>query len=163
VKGPEFRFEADFDALMRSSLNRENKFPKWRQTACELADGRTYEYLRTCLAIVLYVYQVVAAFVDKLGGGNSSPPGGRIGTAMFLSWLVPAVLLSNNVGGFTSRRTCFSIVRRFAERTDNQIDMPSRESSLFPGCSCLGLARTSSTEYFESLSWSGGSYTFRPW
>jgi hypothetical protein len=162
IRGPEFRFQEDSDTLIKSSLNREDKFREWRQTARELADSRTNEYLRTCLAIVLYIYQVIAAFVGKLGGGNTSPPGGRIGTAMFISWLVPAVLLSNNIGGFTSRRTCFSILSRFAERIDNyQIDSPPRDAILFPRCS--DLVPTSSTEYFESLSWSGAIYTFRPW
>ncbi|KAL5340230.1 hypothetical protein BJX70DRAFT_407526 [Aspergillus crustosus] len=44
-----------------------------------------------------------------------SSPGGRIGSPMFISWLIPAVLFSNALGGFTSRRTCLRILERFVK------------------------------------------------
>lgn len=89
------------------------KFEDWRRTARILADARTNEFSRTLLAIVVYIFGLVAAFIPNVGGGNTSPPGGRIGSAIFLSWLVPLALLSNTIGTFTSRRTCLTIMRQF--------------------------------------------------
>lgn len=92
------------------------KFEEWRRTARILADSRTNEFPRTCLAIIVYILGVIAAFIPEVGGGNTSPPGGRIGSAIFLSWLVPLILVSNTIGAFTSRRTCLTIMRQFVER-----------------------------------------------
>jgi hypothetical protein len=89
------------------------KFEEWRRTARILADARTNEFLRTCLAIFVYIFGLIAAFITGVGGGNTTPPGGRIGSAIFLSWLVPLGLLSNTIGTFTSRRTCLTIMRQF--------------------------------------------------
>ena len=162
IEGPKITSPEYFDTLRKSSGLYQGKFREWRRTAGELADGRTDEFLRTCLATLLYICQVIATFDPDIGGGNTSPPGGRIGTTMFISWLVPAVLLSNVIGGFTSRRTCFDILSRFAERTNLSIFPPGPgESTLFPECAYL--ERTSKTEYLKSLGWSGAIYSFRPW
>lgn len=90
-------------------------FQHWRRTARTLADARTDEFLRTCLAVVVYILGLVAAFIPSVGGENTTPPGGRIGGALFISWLVPLTLLSNTVGAFTSRRTCLTIMRQFVQ------------------------------------------------
>ena len=50
--------------------------------AQRLSDNRTDEWLRTILATALYFFQLLSAFVAVIGGGQTSPPGGRIGTAM---------------------------------------------------------------------------------
>ncbi|KAI9170841.1 hypothetical protein HJFPF1_00315 [Paramyrothecium foliicola] len=89
---------------------------EWRQCARVLADARTNEFLRTLLAVFIYVFGVTAALNDNVGGGNTSKPGGRIGSAVFLMWLVPLALLSNTVGSFTSRRTCLTIMHLFVDR-----------------------------------------------
>ncbi|KAL5322918.1 hypothetical protein ACEPPN_010897 [Leptodophora sp. 'Broadleaf-Isolate-01'] len=94
-----------------------DRFEEWRRAARILADARTNEFPRTCLAVGVYIIGLVAAFVPEVGGGNTSPPGGRIASAMFLSWLVPLVLVSNTIGAFTSRRTCLTIMRQFVKRT----------------------------------------------
>lgn len=83
-------------------------------TALKLADSRTNDILRTWLAILLYFYQVISTFVNALGGGESSVPSGRIGTALFMTWIIPTILLSNYMGGFTSSRSCFRIMQQFA-------------------------------------------------
>lgn len=135
IEGPRIESNKYFDILAeRSGIDQEDKFREWGRTASELADSRTDEFLRTCLAIFLYIYQVIAGFVSAIGGGNTSPPGGRIGTAMFISWLVSVVLLSNANGGFTSCRSCFTIMSRFGERTNNPYEMPQPiKSKLFLG------------------------------
>lgn len=161
IEGPEITSEEYFSEIAeRSGVNDAEKFVEWTRTAIELADSRTDESLRTWLAIFLYIYQIIASFVPEIGGGNTSPPGGRIGTAMFISWLVPAVLLSNAIGSFTSRRSCSSIMNRFADRTNNPFPpLLKRRFSLFRGCIIPG----SGSDHFEALPWSGGIYTFRPW
>jgi hypothetical protein len=45
----------------------------------------------------MYIFQVVSAFVPAVGT-SSSPSGGKIATAMLLSWLVSVILLSNAIG-----------------------------------------------------------------
>jgi hypothetical protein len=84
-----------------------------KDAAFEIADSRTDDIIRTSFAVCLYILQLLSAFITVVGGGNSSPPGGRIGTAMILTWLIPAIMLSNSVGGFASRRSCFRIIRKF--------------------------------------------------
>jgi hypothetical protein len=88
-----------------------------REIANEISDSNSLQLPRTWLAIGSYVFTVFSAFVEAVGGKSSSQPGGRIGTAMFMSWLLPVVLLSNTVGCFTSRRTCLRIMERFAKAT----------------------------------------------
>ena len=137
------------------------QFEAWRRTAIKLADSRTDEFFRTCLAILLYVFQLIALFVKKVGGGSTSPPGGRIATGVFLSWLIPTILLSNAIGNFPSRRTCFDILSEFGEHTGIPIHALDREYSVSSSFAPLGLTQTAS--YFQSLGWSGGIHSFRPW
>ncbi|KAJ9659495.1 hypothetical protein H2198_003070 [Neophaeococcomyces mojaviensis] len=91
----------------------EAKFREWHKTARELADSRTNEFLRTALAIIVYGFGLISAFQPDVGGGNTTPPGGRIACAIFMSWLVPAALLSNTIGAYSSRRTCLDIMSHF--------------------------------------------------
>ena len=160
LQGPRTISEDDFDAFCKL-----HPFPlysqQWRRAAVKLADNRTNEFARTCLAISLYVYQLIAGFVKEVGGDSSSPPGGRIATSVFLSWLVPTTLLSNAIGNFPSRRTCYDVFSAFELETGGEVKVSHRESVLMPGL--RPLAHESLTEYFQSLSWSGGIYTFRPW
>ncbi len=79
------------------------------ETAFTLIGNRRSEVLRTLLAITFYVFGVVAAFVPAVGA-SASPSGGRIATAMLLSWLIPVVLLSNAIGDFGSPRNCRRII-----------------------------------------------------
>jgi hypothetical protein len=96
------------------------KFDEWRRTARILADARTYEFIRTCFAMVVYIVAVVVALEPVIGGGNTSPPGGRIGSAIYLSWLIPLALLSSRVGNFTSTRSCLTILRDFVHRVSDE-------------------------------------------
>ena len=123
ISGSKIKTEMHYRMIIRKLLKNENGFPdemkfeEWRKCARILADARTNEYLRTCLSIAVYFLGLIAAFVPSVGGGNTSPPGGRIGAALFLSWLVPLALLSNRVGAFTSRRACLHIMRGFIAAT----------------------------------------------
>ena len=127
-------------------------------TACELADSRTDELLRTFFAVALYLYQLVAAFVTVVGGGNTSPPGGRIGTAMFMTWLVPAILVSNAVSGFASRRTCFRVLDRFVRDLADGDGLLAKLREASPQSKRYRNLR----EYHDAQSWSGAVYTYRP-
>lgn len=88
-----------------------------REIANEISDSSVNEMPRTLLAIMSYTFAILSAFVEAIGGKGSSQPGGRIGLAMFLSWLLPVILLSNSIGSFTSRRTLVRILERFAKGT----------------------------------------------
>lgn len=133
------------------------------ETAAELSDSRPDLLARAALAVFSYLFAVVSGFVDAVGGKNSSQPGGRIGTAMFISWLVPAVLLSNAVGGFASRRTCLRVLERFAKtaaeagHADLRVFSGERRSSKFRKA-----AAAVETDFHSSQVWSGAAYSYRP-
>ncbi|KAF2682211.1 hypothetical protein K458DRAFT_342637 [Lentithecium fluviatile CBS 122367] len=128
------------------------------RAAQKLADSRTDERLRTLLATVLYIYQLVSAFIATVGGGNTSPPGGRIGMTMFMTWILPSILISNAIGCFTSRRTCFDILDSFVQQLDSETSLWSELRDAVPE-----LRQYSSVEdFFESFSWSGAIYSYRP-
>lgn len=84
------------------------------KTATDLTTSRTSEILRTYIAIALYLFQVVSAFVPALGD-SSSPSGAKIGMAILFSFLLPMVLLSNSIGAFSARRKSLHIMLRFIE------------------------------------------------
>jgi hypothetical protein len=128
------------------------------RAAQKLADSRTDERLRTLLATVLYIYQLVSAFITTVGGGNTTPPGGRIGIAMFMTWIIPSVLLSNAIGCFTSRRTCFDILNSFVHHINPSTDLWSELQDAVPELR----QRKSIEHFFDSLSWSGAIYSYRP-
>jgi hypothetical protein len=88
-----------------------------RRIADELSDSTQNQMSRTWLAILGFVHTVVSAFIDAVGGTTSSQPGGRIGIAMFFSWLLTLALLSNITPTFTSRRTCLRALERFARES----------------------------------------------
>lgn len=156
IMGPDVTSDYFKTVVDEAGLNQDAKYRHWGLAAVELADSRSDEILRTTLAIILYFYHVIASFVEEVGGSQTSPPGGRIGTAMFISWLVPVVLLSNSIGGFTSRRSASNILIRFAEDTGLPLNFSSKKST-FRGRPTL------ETDYFQSLGWSGAIYTFRTW
>lgn len=158
VRGREIVSKANL-SLLANEHNLTDKFQQWRRAAVEIADSRTDEFFRTCLAILLFIYQLIAGFVKEVGGESSSPPGGRVATGVLLSWLIPIALLSNAVGNFTSRYTCWDILSRFAERTVGRLELPDSESVLLQNFPAL--TRTCQTPYIESLAWSGGIYTYR--
>lgn len=161
VEGPRIDSQNYYNNLI-AERDLTTNFQEWRKAAVKLADSRTDEFARTCLAIFLYCFQLTASFVKEVGGGGSgSPPGGRIATGVFLSWLIPTVLLSNAMGNLPSRRTSYDIISRFAEHTGDPVHIPHSPSKLLPGYPRL--SRKCQTDYFHSLGWSGAIYTFRPW
>lgn len=127
-------------------------------TAQRLADSRSDERLRTLFATLLYFYQVLAAFVTIVGGGNSSPPGGRIGLTMFMTWIVPSILISNAMGGYMSRRTCYDIMETFVEEVTGKSNGWHTLQQVAPSLRHYGSAH----DHMANLAWSGAIYTYRP-
>lgn len=126
---------------------------QWSQTALELVDSRTDERLRALLALAIYVLGLCSAFIADMGGTTQTAPGGVIGASLSLSFLIPIVILSNTVGGYTSRRTALGIMTRFRD-------------GIFPGSQHLvpgPLQGEPWRAYFNRLHWSGAVDTFRPW
>lgn len=142
------------------------------ETADELVDSRSNEVLRTGLVIINYLWAVLAALIPEIGGSQSSQPGGRIGTAMFLSWLVTTVLLSNTLSGFTSRRTCLRIMERYyralkghkrdAHFFPNSPRLLSRSSWIFTKKTALAArGLTAPEDFIDSQPWNGNAYSYR--
>lgn len=145
------------DVLIRPETQPADFHNLVANTASKLADCRVNQTMRTWASIVLYLIQVVAALVPKLGQATS-PSGGRIGMAMLLSWLLPVVLLSNAVGDFTSRKSFLRIMLAFMEQIESQSTQPLREECR----NLLSSLRKVDKGYFKSLAWSGAIYTYRP-
>ena len=161
VQGPKITSERYFKALLKQR-NPAMNFNEWRLAAVRLADSRTDELGRTVLAFLLYLFQLICAFVPEVGGAPPGPPGGRIATGVLLSWLVLAIIISNAIGNLPSRRTAYNILADLAASTgDERFHVVDQRSVFLPNVPTL--TQASSTDYFHALGWSGAIYTYRPW
>jgi hypothetical protein len=77
---------------------------------------------------------------------------------MFLTWIVPAILLSNAIGGFTSRRACFGLLEELIQKATKEDDAWLVLREVAPS---LNQHRTVE-HYLDTLAWSGGIYSYRP-
>ncbi|KUJ08696.1 uncharacterized protein LY89DRAFT_724737 [Mollisia scopiformis] len=86
------------------------------ELAGSIISARISGNITTWFAISTYIFGIICAFVSQLGGstGSGGPSGGRIAPAMLLSWLLPNILLNNEVGQL-KREDCIRIVRRLEE------------------------------------------------
>ncbi|KAL8783065.1 MAG: hypothetical protein Q9195_009496 [Heterodermia aff. obscurata] len=119
-------------------------------TARTLVENRSSEFRRTLFALAIYIFQVLAAFVPAVGAA-ASPSGGRVATAMLLSWLVPVVLLSNAVGDFGSLWNCRQTLALFVEN----LKQPQESK----------VTANSHVKQFEEsdfTAWTGSIYTIQP-
>ncbi|KAL4863801.1 hypothetical protein BDV12DRAFT_177024 [Aspergillus spectabilis] len=158
------RFKDYFDRILadkREDMTMDHFYHLCKEIANELSDSRSVELRRAGLAVFAYFYHVIAGFVDVIGGESSSPPGGRIGTSMFISWLIPAVLFRNAIGGFTSRRTCLRIMERFVKTvTHNSVEdrqMFSQDKSSY-----FLTNKLKTTDFYTAQQWAGAIYCYRP-
>jgi hypothetical protein len=69
------------------------------------------------IALALYIFQAISAFVVTVGGQWTTVPGGRIALAMFWHWMVAAILLSNTVGSIPTKSICKRMVFEAYART----------------------------------------------
>jgi len=162
---------ADLEATIAENaaqLSKEDLDYILKETAEELIDSRSNEVLRSGLVIINYLWTVVASLVPSIGGEQSSKPGGRIGTAMFLSWIVTAVMLSNTLSGFSSRRTCLRVMERYCRTVKGR----KRDVHVFPNTphlvsksrsvlGRLGQRKSRLEDYFKSQPWNGSVYSYR--
>ncbi|GAB1213110.1 hypothetical protein ATERTT37_002259 [Aspergillus terreus] len=161
------RFRAHFEQLVREKrpdMSTEQFYHVTKEAANELSDSRSVELRRAGLAVVSYLYHVVAAFVEVIGGKSSSPPGGRIGTSLLISWLIPLVLVSNALGGYTSRRTCLRIMERYVKTvTGHSVEDLRRFSADKKSLHFLVGRRTAAvTDFYAAQQWSGAVYCYQP-
>ncbi|KAL2813028.1 hypothetical protein BJX63DRAFT_432313 [Aspergillus granulosus] len=174
-------FARIFSSILGSrkpSMSTEAFYHLVKETANELSDSRAAGLRRAGIAVFAYFYQVIAGFVDVIGGESSSPPGGRIGTSMFISWLIPTVLVSNALGGFSSRRTALRILERFVKTVQGEevedvgVFSADKSSSMLSACGSRsrgGRGRKGSgskmisttTDFYASQRWSGSIYCYR--
>ncbi|KAL3452747.1 hypothetical protein BJX65DRAFT_302656 [Aspergillus insuetus] len=171
-------FHTTFSSILASrkpSMSSDAFYHLVKETANELSDSRSAGLRRAGIAVFAYFYHVIAGFVDVIGGESSSPPGGRIGTSMFISWLIPAVLVSNALGGYASRRTALRIMERFVKVVtgegveDQRVFSADKRSSILSwgigggsGGGGPGASRTTTTDFYASQQWSGSIYCYRP-
>jgi len=66
-------------------------------------------------AIAFYAWQVIGAFVPAIGA-SPNPSGGRVATALILSWIVFIVLFGNTVGEVASRTAYADTIKKYIER-----------------------------------------------
>ena len=129
------------------------------ETARALGESRKNELLRAILAISWYMFEVVAAFIPAVGQSTSAS-GGRIAPAMLLSWLLPVVLLSNAIGGFSSLRNCEFFTSQYLQylarigKSRHDISICKEQQSKF-------FKKNESATYFSSLAWSSAIYSYR--
>lgn len=109
-----------------NNTGRDNAIDKWHTAALSLVDGRTNEFLRTWMAVLLYFFQLASEFIDQISQNSESTPGGRIGAAMMLSFLIPVALVSNLLGGFPSRRSNLKAVLDLVRETTTPFASPSQ-------------------------------------
>ena len=138
-----------------------------RKRARSILRQRTNEVLRTILAVVIYIFQVVSAFVPKVGGSgdpSNNPSGGKIGPAMLLSWLVAVVLLSNAVGDLGFPADTREKVSRFTKGTEQQIAnrRAGEVSELKVTLKLFGKQWGPWTSPEVSAIWAGGMYCYQP-
>lgn len=119
----EVSYDLDY-ALIQKPQSRERD--SIVDAAFTLIENKRNEVLWTLLAITVYVFGILAAFVPAVGA-SASPSGGRIATAMLLSRLIPVVLLSNAIGDIGSPRNCRRIIAELMGRLSQQ---PARNLSV---------------------------------
>ncbi|KAK6532915.1 hypothetical protein TWF281_007086 [Arthrobotrys megalospora] len=138
-----------WDIASALGLMKTTKFDEWRRAATTLVDDRTNDFIRTGVAIALFIFQF---FSELVFDSDSVPPGGRLGSAMLLSWLIPLVLISNVLGGVASRRTCLRTIIRLVENVH-----PTRSGML-----SQGFGNRDWDDYFDRVYSTGVIYISRP-
>ncbi|KAF9893948.1 hypothetical protein FE257_008919 [Aspergillus nanangensis] len=162
------QFRLHFEQILREKrpdMTTEHFYHLTKEVANELSDSRSNELRRAGLAVLSYLYHVIAAFVEAVGGKSSSPPGGRIGTALLLSFLIPLVLVSNAMGGYTSRRTCLRIMERYVKTvTGNSVEDLRRFSAAKPSRHFFAAGRetSSTTDFYSAQLWTGTVTCYTP-
>lgn len=73
------------------------------------------------IALILYIFQAISAFVVTVGGEWSTVPGGRIAMAMFWHWMVAVILVSNTVGILPTKDLCRKVVYEAYSRAGQNI------------------------------------------
>ncbi|KAL4888811.1 hypothetical protein BDV59DRAFT_205797 [Aspergillus ambiguus] len=161
------KFRLHFEQILREKrpdMSPEHFYHVTKEVANELSDSRSVELRRAGLAVVSYLYHIIAAFVEAIGGKSSSPPGGRIGTSLLISWLIPLVLVSNALGGYTSRRTCLRIMERYVKTvTGHSVEDLRRFSADKKSTHFLaGRQQSTITDFYSAQQWSGAIYCYQP-
>ncbi|KAK0623775.1 hypothetical protein B0T14DRAFT_517036 [Immersiella caudata] len=90
----------------------ESTLAVWRKAAVDLADNRASNWLRSWFAVMLYVFQLLAAFAPQ-DKGDRKYLEGRIVIALGLSFLLPIALLSSLLGTSSSRGGVMRALQRF--------------------------------------------------
>jgi hypothetical protein len=105
-------------------------------------------------SIGFYAWQVIGAFVPAIGS-NPTPSGGRVATALNLSWIIFKILFSNTVGEIALPATYESTIKGCLDSERPKFESLSEkiERSTFDQATedCVGT--THYTGYCYSLAW----------
>ena len=167
--------EWNYDAIavypqMRGSLDRlkgekkANFIAACREAAHRLSDSRVNDSLRTWLAVGGYIVSVIAAYMKTIESGMTSRRAHTIAFAILYSWLIPAVVISANVGGFASTRAGRRVIREIKDELRDDWTIADPADVTYPSTVRLPLSYgplfKDSTGLEESFSFFG-SYSFR--
>jgi hypothetical protein len=136
----------------------------YNQIAGSIISARTTGTQTTWFAIGTYIFGIICAFIPVLGGseGDSGPSGGKIAPAMLLSWILPNILLNNEIGQLP-KEACIRIVRQL-ETSEGQQHSENCNATSNPKnedwtSDTSGLNDDNWKEFLSSQAWSGGIYS----
>jgi hypothetical protein len=113
-----------FNSIAETLRNPDAKMTEKKWTAAfkyEAKIARNFVIVRTrhlapaIVAVAFYAWQIVGAFVPAIGG-SPNPSGGRVATALTLSWIVFMVLFGNTVGEVASRTAYADTIGKYLDR-----------------------------------------------
>ena len=107
-------FEIILDTLKKRPGDMATAIKDEAKIARDFAIVRTRHLAPAIFAIAFYAWQVVGAFVPVIGA-SPSPSGGRVATALTLSWIICIVLFGNTVGEVASRTAYENTIKNYIE------------------------------------------------
>jgi len=153
-----------FDRL--EGEKRTNFIAACREAAHKLSDSRVNDSLRTWLAVGGYIVSVIASYMKTIESGMSSrrAQAHTLGFTILYSWLIPAAVISANVGGFARTRVGRRVIRDVKDELQDDWTIADPDDVTYLSTVRLplldGPLLKDSTRLEESFSFFG-SYSFR--
>jgi len=151
-----------FDRL--EGKKRTNFIAACREAAHRLSDSRVNDSLRTWLAVGGYIVSVIAAYMKTVESGMPSRRAHTLAFSILYSWLIPAVVVSANVGGFAKTRAGRRVIREIKDELQDDWTIADPADVTYLSTVSLPLSDgpvlKDTTGLEESFSFFG-SYSFR--
>ena len=174
-----------FEAMLNALIRLDDKRRKIFITACieaahRLSESRVDERRRTVFAVAGYIVAIIASFLKSIVPNSTRnctldtptcttldrKTAYSIAFALSVSWLIPVVLLSSMVGGYTSTRAAARIIRDLKSEVGEFWQIPDLDawgstSTLRSPFSRDVVWETCET-LVDALPYGGGNYSYRP-